>query len=52
MGMTVTCFNRKEIYRFKIDNKNINFPTLFCPGSISENAGAVEHRKVSFQENV
>ena len=29
--------NRKEIYKFKADNKNVNFPTQFCLGSISEN---------------
>ena len=27
--------NGKEIFKFKSDNKNINFPTQFCLGSIS-----------------
>ena len=27
--------NGKEIFKFKTDNKNINFPTQFCLGSIS-----------------
>ena len=26
--------NRKEIYKFKADDKNVNFPTQFCPGTI------------------
>ena len=27
--------NGKEIFKFKADNKNVNFPTQFCLGSIS-----------------
>ena len=27
--------NEKAIYKFKADNKNVNFPTQFCLGSIS-----------------
>ena len=26
--------NGKEIYKLKVDNKNVNFPTKFCLGSI------------------
>ena len=28
--------NRKEIYKFKTDNRNVSFLTQFCLGSISE----------------
>ena len=27
--------NRKYIFKFKGENKNVNFPTQFCLGSIS-----------------
>ena len=27
--------NGKEIFKFKFDNKNVNFPTQFCLGIIS-----------------
>ena len=27
-------FNGKEIYKFKTNDKDVNFPTRFCPGSI------------------
>ena len=27
--------NGKEIFKFKTDNRNVNFPTRFCLGSIS-----------------
>ena len=36
--------NGKGIYKFKADNKNINFSTQFCLGSISEKFDAVESR--------
>ena len=26
--------NRKEIFKFKVSNKSVNFPTQFCLGSI------------------
>ena len=31
--------NGKEIYKFKANNKNVNFPTQFCLGSISDKLG-------------
>ena len=31
----VWVYNRKEIFKFKSDNKNFNFPTRFCLGSAS-----------------
>ena len=42
--------NGKEI--FKADNKNINFPTQFCLGSISNGFSATESREVSLYGNV
>ena len=48
------CFfvNRKEIFKFKADNKNVNFPTQFCLGSISNGFSATESREVSLNGNV
>ena len=34
--------NRKVIYKFKIDNKNVNFPTHFRLGSIFNGLSAAE----------
>ena len=48
-------FNGKEIFKFKADNNNINFPTKFCLESISNEFGAyylMESREVSFKEYV
>ena len=44
--------NRKEIVKFKDDNKNVNFPTQFCLGSISNGFRNTESREVSLNENV
>ena len=33
--------NGKEIIKFKADNKNVNFPTWFCLGSISDGFSAL-----------
>ena len=44
--------NRKEIFKFKADNKSLNFPTQFCLGSISNGFSANESRDVSLNENV
>ena len=43
--------NRKEIFTFKANNKNVNFPTQFCLGSISNGFSAAESR-VSGDRNV
>ena len=43
-------FNGKEIFNFKGDNKNVNFPTQFCLGSISNRFNARESREVSIME--
>ena len=44
--------NGKEIFKFKAGNKNVNFPTQFCPGNISDRLGALESREVSLNGNV
>ena len=44
--------NGKEIFKFKTDNKNVNFPTQFCLGSLSNGFSATESREVSLNGNV
>ena len=44
--------NGKDLFKFKADNKNINLPTRFCLGSISDGFSATESRKVSLNGNV
>ena len=44
--------NAKGIFKFKAYNKNVNFPTQFCLGSISNGFSATESREVSLNENV
>ena len=44
--------NGKEIYKFKADNKNINFPTQFCLGSISNGFSNTEFTEVYLNGNV
>ena len=39
----------KEIFKFKANNKNVNFLTQFCLGSISNRFSAAESREVSFK---
>ena len=46
------CVNGKEIFKFKAGNKNVNFPTQFCLGSISNGFNATESREVSLNGNV
>ena len=43
--------NGKEIIRFKANNKNVNFLTGFCLGSISDVFSATESREVSLNGN-
>ena len=45
-------FSEKEIIKFKADNKNVNFLTRFCLGSISDGFNATEFREVSLNRNV
>ena len=42
----------KKIFKFKADNKNVNFATQFCLGSISTGFGTTESREVSLKGNV
>ena len=42
----------KKIFKFKADNKNVNFATQFCLGSISNGFGTTESREVSLKGNV
>ena len=44
--------NRKEIFKFKADNGNINFLSRFCLWSISNNFDYVESEEVSFKGNM
>ena len=44
--------NGKEIFKLKGDNKNVNFPTQFCLGSISNGFSALESREVSLNGKV
>ena len=44
--------NRKETFKFKADNKNVNFPTPFCLGGISNKFSATESREVPLNGNV
>ena len=44
--------NGEKIFKFKADNKNVNFPTQFCLGSISNGFSATESREVSLNRNV
>ena len=37
-------------FKFKADNKNVNFPTQFCIGSISNGFSATESRELSLNE--
>ena len=43
--------NGKEIYKFKADDKIVNFPTYLCKGSISNKLGAIDSREVSLKGN-
>ena len=42
--------NRKEIYKFKASNKNVNFPFQFCLGSISNKFSYVDSEEVSLKD--
>ena len=44
--------NGKEICKFKASNKNSNFPSQFCLGSISKKFDYVDSEQASFKENV
>ena len=44
--------NGLEIYKFKVNNKNHNFPTQFYLGSMSNEVDAVKSREISFNRSV
>ena len=44
--------NGRGVFKFKANNKNINFPIQFCLGSISNGFSAAESREVSLNGNV
>ena len=44
--------NGKEIFKFNTNNKNVNLPTKFCLGSISNGFGATSSRDISLKGNV
>ena len=44
--------NGKEVFKFKADNKNINFPTQFCLGSISNGFSTAESRELYLNGNL
>ena len=49
--LIIVIFYEKKIFKFKADNKNVNFPTLFCIGSISKELSATESSEVSLNGN-
>ena len=44
--------NGKEIFEFKADNENVNFPTEFCIRSISNGFSPTESREETLNGNV
>ena len=44
--------NGKEVYRFKASNRNVNFQSQFCPGSISSKFDYDDTGEISLKENV
>ena len=44
--------NGKEIIKFKAKNKNVDFPTQFCLGSICDGLRATKSREVALNRNV
>ena len=52
MVIIVICSLTVNVYKFKADNKNINFLTKFCLESISEKFGSIESTEVSLKGNI
>ena len=46
------CVNRRQIFKFKADSKNVNFQIQFCLGSISYGFCATESSEVSLNGNM
>ena len=53
MQISVICLvlEKKEIFKFKIDNKIVKFPTQFCFRSMSSRFSATESREVFLSGN-
>ena len=41
-----------KVFKLKADNKNVNFPSQFCLGSISNGFSTIESIQVSLNGNV
>ena len=41
----------QEMFKFKADNKNVNFLSQFCLGSLSDKSGATKSIEVSLKGN-
>ena len=41
--------NGKETYKFKANNRNVNFPSRFCLGSISNEFDYADSKEISFK---
>ena len=50
--IAICLLTEKKYFKFKADNKNVNFPGQFCLGSISNEFSATDFREVSLNENV
>ena len=46
------CLLIEKIFKFKAGNKNVNFPTQFCLGSISNGFSATQSREIYLNRNV
>ena len=44
--------NRREISKFKASNKNVNFPSQFCLGTIPNKFDYIDSEEVSLKGNV
>ena len=44
--------NGKETYKFKANNRNVNFPSRFCLGSISNEFHYADSKEISFKGTV
>ena len=51
-GNTYLFVNGKQLFNFKADNKNVNFPPQLCLGSTSNGFSTTESTEVSLNENV
>ena len=44
--------NEKEAFKFKVNNRNANFPTQLCLRILSNGFGATENREAILKRNV